>query len=217
MEIIKEGIQELNISKKEPIQLCRGNIFDLARLYLKENGYKVDDTKIEGKHQLLVEQAFLSLIEKLGVDINKISLEAGRERFYSLFYWVSDDYPKRKAFVKSGMKAWIEKWDKNAKIQYEKKNSKLASRIHGHGTKPRSQQYGNKRDYRGGFKKSSTNRRNDSRRDDQRQDQRNFNKDRSRGHSGINEQNEKGDRDERRPNDRKKYSSVSNDPKSKFF
>ncbi len=221
MEIIKEAIVELNIQKEETIQMCRGNVFDLARLYLKENGFKVEDTKIEGKLQLMVEQAYLSLLEKLGVDINKISLEAGRERFFSLLYWVSDDYPKRKAFVKSGMKAWIEKWDKVSKSQFERKNSK-PSRFHG---KNARSQNGKPRDKQNQYNRSpQQNRRNDSRKDRPSRDQRDHRAKRQGPSSGPR-------RDDRKPRDnheqegsqsehlanRKKYSSVSNDPKNKFF
>lgn len=221
MEIIKEAIVELNIPKEETIQMCRGNVFDLARLYLKENGFKVEDTKIEGKLQLLVEQAYLSQLEKLGVDINKISLEAGRERFFSLLYWVSDDYPKRKAFVKSGMKAWIEKWDKVSKSQYEKKNNKPA-RFQRKNTRT---QHGKPRDKRNQRNRSpNQNRKEDSRRDRAPREQRD-------GRPKRQGPNSEPRRESRRPRDnneqegssrdkfenKKKYSSVSNDPKNKFF
>jgi hypothetical protein len=221
MEIIKEAIVELNIQKEETIQMCRGNVFDLARLYLKENGFKVEDTKIEGKLQLLVEQAYLSQLEKLGVDINKISLEAGRERFFSLLYWVSDDYPKRKAFVKSGMKAWIEKWDKVSKSQYERKNSKPAR----FQRKSQHSQHGKPRDKRyQGNRSSDQNRRDDSRRDRSPRDQRNVGSKRSSANSGPwrenrrpREYNEQEGSQSDQIRTKKKYSSVSNDPKNKFF
>lgn len=248
MDIIQEMIVELNISKEEPIQMCTGSIFDLARLYLKEHGFKVEDVKIEGKLQYLVEQAYLSHIESLGVDINKISLEAGRERFFSLFYWVSDEYPTRKQFVKSGMKGWIDKWDKVAKQLYEKKTQKRQGfnrrkQFNRGGNRPYGKKSSRPFNKQGNYSQRKYTKQDEHSSDgpsqpnhhskpgqfrtsqkpgpQRRSSDRHFNQNREErdGNNRDKPTRENADGETRsgKPFNKRKYSSVSNDPKNKFY
>ena len=131
-----ETFKEMNIPKTEDIYLCTGNCFDLARVFLKEEEYNYHDAKIEGYLQDCVEQTYLDhIIEEYDVPAHRVSLESGAKRFFSLFHWVSQDFPRRKAFVKSGFPKWKTKWEIEAKnkwmlkmVSNDEKNSPVSRR-----------------------------------------------------------------------------------------
>jgi len=118
-DLFIETFKEMNIPKTEDIYLCTGNCFDIARVFLKEEGYNFHDAKIEGYLQDLVEQTYLDhIIEEFNVPAHRVSLESGAKRFFSLFHWVYQDFPRRKAFVKSGFPKWKTKWEIEAKNKW---------------------------------------------------------------------------------------------------
>ena len=118
-DLFVETFKEMNVPKTEDIYLCTGNCFDLARVFLKEEGYNYHDAKIEGYLQDLVEQTYLDhIIEEYDVPAHRVSLESGAKRFFSLFHWVYQDFPRRKAFVKSGFPKWKSKWEIEAKEKW---------------------------------------------------------------------------------------------------
>ena len=131
-----ETFKEMNIPKTEDIYLCTGNCFDLARVFLKKEEYNYHDAKIEGYLQDCVEQTYLDhIIEEYDVPAHRVSLESGAKRFFSLFHWVSQDFPRRKAFVKSGFPKWKTKWEIEAKnkwmlkmVSNDEKNSPVSRR-----------------------------------------------------------------------------------------
>ena len=114
-----EAFKEMDIPKTEDLYLCTGNCFDLAREYLKEEGYNYFDAKIEGYLQDCVEQTYLDhIIENYDVPAHKISLESGAKRFFSLFHWVYQDFPRRRAYVKTGFPKWKNKWEIEAENKW---------------------------------------------------------------------------------------------------
>lgn len=118
-DLFIETFKEMNIPKTEDIYLCTGNCFDIARVFLKEEGYNFHDAKIEGYLQDLVEQTYLDhIIKEYNVPAHRVSLESGAKRFFSLFHWVYQDFPRRKAFVKSGFPKWKTKWEIEAKNKW---------------------------------------------------------------------------------------------------
>jgi len=118
-DLFVETFKEMNIPKTEDIYLCTGNCFDVARVFLEEEGYNFHDAKIEGYLQDLVEQTYLDhIIEEYYVPAHRVSLESGAKRFFSLFHWVCQDFPRRKAFVKTGFPKWKSKWEIEAKNKW---------------------------------------------------------------------------------------------------
>ena len=118
-DLFVETFKEMNIPKTEDIHLCTGNCFDIARVFLKEEGYNYHDAKIEGYLQDCVEQTYLDhIIEEYDVPAHRVSLESGAKRFFSLFHWVYQDFPRRKTFVKSGFPKWKSKWEIEAKNKW---------------------------------------------------------------------------------------------------
>jgi len=112
--IAQETFAEWKIGKEEQIQLCRGNVFDQTREWLKETGYTYLDTLIEGPLQDAVEQWVVNKLRALGVDDPKLTTQSGKDRFFVLFRWVARNPVEREKYVKTGFKAWENKWREKA-------------------------------------------------------------------------------------------------------
>jgi hypothetical protein len=109
-------LADLKVPTTEELLICSGNIFDQARNWLKQNGYNVTTTKIEGYLQDKVEQTYLNhLVEDLGIPEKNMPLESGKDRYFAQFRWVTEDFPRREKFVKTGFEKWVTKWSKIAR------------------------------------------------------------------------------------------------------
>ncbi len=126
--LVQEILAEWKVPKEEEIQLCRGNIFDQARAWLKEAGYKYTDFLIEGPLQTAVEQWVVDQLRALGVDDPKLTVESGKDRFFVLFRWVARNPVEREKYVKTGFKAWGKKWREQAFNPRKKKETKAPAR-----------------------------------------------------------------------------------------
>ncbi len=121
LELVKQGLKELNFNKEtDTIKLCRGDCFDLVRIYFKGEGINYEPTLIEGKLQDAVEGKLVSHLKKLGVRSKKLSIKSGVERYFILFNWVCRDFPNREKYVKTGFKKWKTVWRERAIINYNK-------------------------------------------------------------------------------------------------
>ena len=115
-DLFIQVLADLRVPTTEELLICSGNIFDQARVWLKQNGYNVTTTKIEGFLQDKVEHTYLNhLIEELGIPEKNLPLESGKDRYFVLFRWVSEDFPRREKYVKSGFEKWTTKWSQIAK------------------------------------------------------------------------------------------------------
>ncbi|MHA1886864.1 MAG: hypothetical protein ACTSX0_02465, partial [Promethearchaeota archaeon] len=121
-ELFKEVFQIMDIPPTEDIWLCTGPCFDEARKWLQENRYNYHDAKIEGYLQTQVESTYLDyLIENYDFPKEKAILESGKKRFFAIFNWVVDDFPRRIKFIKSGFDKWQSKWKNEAETLWMKK------------------------------------------------------------------------------------------------
>ncbi len=124
LKMVKDGLKEINFNKKTDIvQICRGNCFDLVRQWFDNVGIKHEPAIVEGKLQEAVEGRLISHLRKLGVKSPKLTMEAGAQRYFVLFNWVTRNFPYREKFVKTGFPAWNKKWRIIAKERSEKYNN----------------------------------------------------------------------------------------------
>lgn len=119
VELVKETFTEMNVSKDELIQICRGNIFDKVRSYFLKIEQHYEDSKIEGKLQDAVERKYVNHLRELGVKSRNLTIESGKKRFFILFDWVCRDFYRRQKYVKSGFKRWRTIWRDRAIEKYE--------------------------------------------------------------------------------------------------
>ncbi len=132
LEMVKDGLKSLKFNKeKDRIQICRGNCFDLVREWFDQVGIKHEPAIVEGKLQDAVEGRYVSHLRKLGIKSPKLTTEAGIQRFFVSFNWVTNDFPAREKYVKQGFPAWKKKWQKIALQRYNKnKFSSKKKEIH---------------------------------------------------------------------------------------
>jgi hypothetical protein len=120
LKAVKDGLKSLNFNKqRDRILLCRGSCFDLVREWFEQECINYLPAIIEGKLQDAIEGRFISHLRSLGVKSNKLNKAAGKERFYILYNWVSEDLPNRKKFVKQGFPAWDNRWKEKAQNKYK--------------------------------------------------------------------------------------------------
>ena len=122
VQIVKEGLSELNFNKKkEKILLCRGNIFDKVREYLDDEEISYEPAVIEGKLQNAVEERLVEhLRNDLGVRSRNLTIKSGAKRYFVLLNWVSRDFYNREKYVKSGFRKWNTQWRDIAIEKYKK-------------------------------------------------------------------------------------------------
>jgi hypothetical protein len=104
VEIVLDGVRALNISKKEPIHICRGYILSKAREKILKEGFKAISTKIRGETQALAEEEFIKSLSRMGVGDKKTIVEM--RSFEAFLRWVMEDIERRERFVKTGWHAW---------------------------------------------------------------------------------------------------------------
>lgn len=111
-----EAIEQMKILPTEEFLICQGPIFDDARAYLTEQKFTFQSIKIEGELQDRVEEVYITyIVEEFGVPKEIIPKEGGKDRFFALFNWIVQDFPRRSRFVKSGFEKWQTKWVDEAK------------------------------------------------------------------------------------------------------
>jgi len=121
LEMVKDGLKSLNFNKEiDVVEICRGNCFDLTRLWFDKEGIKHRPAIVEGKLQDAVEGRFITHLRKLGVKSPKLTTEAGATRYFVLFNWVCRDFYEREKFVKTGFPSWSKKWRQIGISNYNK-------------------------------------------------------------------------------------------------
>jgi hypothetical protein len=118
LKVVIKALRMLNHSKGDRILLCRGNCFDLVRDYFDENEIYYEPAVVEGVLQDAVEGRFIQHLRRLGVKSNNLTTDSGIKRYFILFNWVSQDFPNRERYVKTGFPAWKKKWRKIAMDRY---------------------------------------------------------------------------------------------------
>jgi hypothetical protein len=105
-DIIKRGIETLNVSLEEPINICQGYIFEDSRNYLKKNNYNFTKGKIEDPLQTIIEKTFEEYTISLGLPREFISYTKYPFHLHRILKWVYADYDKRIPLCKTGWKSW---------------------------------------------------------------------------------------------------------------
>ncbi|MBY9007339.1 MAG: hypothetical protein KGD63_11340 [Candidatus Lokiarchaeota archaeon] len=121
LEVVREGLEELNYNKEiDKVKLCRGDCFDMVRIYFEDKNINYEPSIIDGVLQTAVEGKLVTHLRNLGVRSKKLSIDSGVERYFILFNWVCRDFPKREKYVKTGFKKWKTVWRERAIENYNK-------------------------------------------------------------------------------------------------
>lgn len=106
IDIVKNAFEELEVRQDEPIQVCRGYMFDKLKSWLKLNSFNWESTKIEDPLQPVVENTFEDYAISLGLPSQYIRYTRYPFHFHRLLKWVYADYDKRHHLCKKGWDSW---------------------------------------------------------------------------------------------------------------
>lgn len=119
LNIIEKNLNQMNVSKDEPIEICQGYIFDKSRKYLKEKGYNIFSTKISEPLQSLIENSFIEYCVELGIPIEYLKYTKYPFHFHKMLRWVFADKKNRINLCKTAWKSFKQYHDTPLNIHYD--------------------------------------------------------------------------------------------------
>lgn len=81
---LKNAFIDLGISKTEPVELCRGELFDLFETYLAQKGYTVIREKVSHATDRLAEEKFMEILYSYGLPRDLRLQDRNYQEFYEL-------------------------------------------------------------------------------------------------------------------------------------
>lgn len=118
VKIVQRGFKKLNVRKDEPVEICRGYMFDELRKWLDEKNYIWKNTVITGPLQEKVEKSFEEYVISLGFPEAFIKYTKYPFHFHRILKWVYADYDHRKLLCKVGWKSWEKYGNLPLEIEY---------------------------------------------------------------------------------------------------
>ena len=83
-KILKAAFRDLEVTKDEPVRLCRGEIFDRFQEYLSSKGYQVVREKVSEATDSLAETRFMDILYSYGFPRNLVLRDRNYQQFYQL-------------------------------------------------------------------------------------------------------------------------------------
>ncbi|MBS7288520.1 MAG: hypothetical protein KIH01_07180 [Candidatus Freyarchaeota archaeon] len=111
LNVVLRCFEEVGVGEGELVKVCRGDVFRLVRRRLAEK-FRVEEVKVEGELQVLVEEAYISYLSGLGVPRSILTVESGKERFIRLLRWIYEAPEERLRLAKTGWRSWrkLDRW-----------------------------------------------------------------------------------------------------------
>jgi len=102
-KIVIQLLTKLELKKDEPVQICRGYIFDEAVNGLRKmyGDNQVERIKVTGEPQRLTEIAYLDEIRNLGYEPVKERDEKKAKSFFHMMNWLKNN-PEKLIYAKTG-------------------------------------------------------------------------------------------------------------------
>lgn len=119
VNIVSTAFHQLNVSRNETIEICRGYMFEKLKIWLDENNYTWYRTQITGDLQYIVEKNFELYAIELGLHEHYIKYTRYPFHFHKLLRWVYADFENRIGLCKVGWKCWEKIKGKQPEIVYE--------------------------------------------------------------------------------------------------
>ncbi|KYH42603.1 MAG: hypothetical protein AYL33_001900 [Candidatus Bathyarchaeota archaeon B63] len=111
VRIAEEIVAVMRPDEKTYFKVCSGYILSRIRSYLKQRGFHVETTRIEGELQERVEKGYIDWCIEVGVPPERLR---EKRRFYPLLEWVAEKVELRERLVKTGWRSWRERWREKA-------------------------------------------------------------------------------------------------------
>ncbi|MFZ0966436.1 MAG: hypothetical protein WAN82_07405 [Candidatus Bathyarchaeia archaeon] len=107
VKIAKEIVEVMQPDSETRFKVCTGYVFSGIRDYLRKQRFNVQEVKITGKLQEMVERSYIRWCKEVGVPAERLK---DRRRFWALLEWVAEKPKIREKLVKTGWKSWKQKW-----------------------------------------------------------------------------------------------------------
>jgi hypothetical protein len=126
VKIAEEIIEVMRPDEETLFKISSGYVLSSIRRYLWDRGYSVEEVKITGELQEIVEKTYLEWCVEVGVPPERLK---GERRFWTLLEWIAEKPKIREGLVKTGWKSWEKKWREKAFEKVISKELKKRSRI----------------------------------------------------------------------------------------
>jgi len=107
VKIAKEIVEVMQPDSETRFKVCTGYVLSGIRDYLRKQRFNVQEVKITGKLQEMVERSYVKWCKEVGVPAERLK---DRRRFWALLEWVAEKPKLREKLVKTGWKSWKQKW-----------------------------------------------------------------------------------------------------------
>ena len=111
VKIAKEIVEVMQPESETRFKVCTGYVLSGIRDYLRKQRFNVQEVKITGKLQEMVERSYIRWCKEVGVPAERLK---DRRRFWALLEWVTEKPKIREKLVKTGWKSWKQKWREKA-------------------------------------------------------------------------------------------------------
>ena len=111
VKIAKEIVEVMQPESETRFKVCTGYVLSGIRDYLRKQRFNVQEVKITGKLQEMVERSYIRWCKEVGVPAERLK---DRRRFWALLEWVAEKPKIREKLVKTGWKSWKQKWREKA-------------------------------------------------------------------------------------------------------
>jgi len=111
VKIAKEIVEVMQPDRETRFKVCTGYVLSGIRDYLRKQRFNVQEVKITGKLQEMVERSYIRWCKEVGVPAERLK---DRRRFWALLEWVAEKPKLREKLVKTGWKSWKQKWREKA-------------------------------------------------------------------------------------------------------
>jgi hypothetical protein len=116
VKIAEEIVEVMRPDRETRFKVCTGYVLSGIREYLRKRGSNVQDVKITGELQEMVERSYVRWCIEVGVPAERLE---GKRRFWTLLEWVAERPELREKLVKTGWKSWRQKWRAKARAQVQ--------------------------------------------------------------------------------------------------
>jgi len=107
VKIAEEIVEVMQPDSETGFKVCTGYVLSSIREYLLDQGFVVEEVKIAGELQEIVERSYVRWCIEVGVPAERLE---DKKRFWTLLDWVAERPKLREKLIKMGWKSWKRKW-----------------------------------------------------------------------------------------------------------
>ena len=123
VKIAEEIVEVMQPDRETGFKVCTGYVLSSIPEYFRDKGFVVEEVKIAGELQEMVERSYARWCIEVGVPAERLE---DKKRFWTLLDWVAERPKLREKLVKTGWKSWKRKWREKAFEKSSKRHARLS-------------------------------------------------------------------------------------------